>query len=213
MLSLNEAINDLGSLKGRNNMPTVEFNLSIAESQECIDAFIKLLSSLVVPDAFTVSLDINLIRTLPSIINSPYVNVDPGLHVLYYNALAYGIQLVRGAQDPLTQAAYRKIMEAIPAWLESSTESDIDGATAALTAWAAINNHDYQLSWKFHCKSCHYMKLHGIDQLDTVPAKTLEQEDKRDSSRYLYWQILATDLLFRLLLGKPSAVSRPSFTF
>lgn len=194
-------------------MLNVEFNLSVAESQDCIDAFIKLLSTLVVPDAFTVSLDTNLLRTLPSIINSPYINIDPGLHVLYYNALSYGIQLARGPQDPLVQAAYLKILEAVPAWLDVSTESEIDGATAALTAWAAINNHDYQLSWKFHCKSCHYLKLHGIDQLDTIPAKTLQEEDKREGSRYLYWQILATDLLFRLLLGKPPAVRIFSLIF
>jgi hypothetical protein len=41
------------------------------------------MSSMLVPDAFTNSiLDIGLLRALPEIIDSPFVNVDPSMRVL-----------------------------------------------------------------------------------------------------------------------------------
>jgi len=117
-----------------------------------------------------------------------------------------GLQQLRGPGDPVAQGMYLKVLESVPAWLDTTIYTDMDGHTAALTAWTAINNHDYQLSWKFHCKSCHYIKSKNIDQLDTVPAKSLEDEQKREGSRFLYWHILSTDMLFRLFYGKPTVV-------
>lgn len=125
--------------------------------------------------------------------------------VVYYNALYFGLQQIRGP-DPIAQGMYLKLLEAVPAWLDTTTYTEMDGHTAALTAWTAIDNHDYQLSWKFHCKSCHYIKTKKIDQLDVVPARTFEEESERDSARFLYWHILSTDILFRLFYGKPTVV-------
>ncbi|CAO2650629.1 Nn.00g019210.m01.CDS01 [Neocucurbitaria sp. VM-36] len=206
MLSLNEALDDLGNLRVRADMFDADFSLSPKEAKECIDAFVSLMSTMVVPDIFTASLDIKLFYALPDIVDSPYINIDPGVRVMYYNALYYGLQQTRGPGGPLVQSAYMKVLEAVPAWLEASTETAMDGHTAALTAWTAINNQDYQLSWKFHCKSCHFMKLKGIDQLDVIPAKTFEEESGRDALRFLYWHILSTDTLFRTFYGKPTVV-------
>jgi hypothetical protein len=75
-----------------------------------------------------------------------------------------------------------------------------------LTAWTAISNHDYKLSWKFHVKSWQYVKARGIDLLDVTPAKTFEEENGRDYHRYLYWHIMSTDTLFRMFWGKPNVV-------
>lgn len=207
MMLLNEALEDLGNLRVRTDLFNVDFRLSPEESKECMEAFFHLMSNIVVPDVFTVSLDVDLLRAMPKIINSPYINIDPGLHVMYYNALYYGLQQIRGPGDPLVQAAYKKVLECVPAWLEASTDTEMDGHTAALTAWTSINNHDFQLSWKFHCKSCHYIKSRGIDQLDVIPGKTFEEESSKDPIRYLYWHVLATDTLFRLFYGKPTVVS------
>ncbi|KAF1841025.1 uncharacterized protein K460DRAFT_371020 [Cucurbitaria berberidis CBS 394.84] len=206
MLSLNEALDDLGNLRVRADMFDVDFSLSPAESKECIDAFANLLSAMVVPDIFTISIDVQLFYALPSIIDSPYVHIEPGIRVMYYNALYYGLQQTRGTGCPLVRAAYMKVLEAVPAWLEASNETNMDGHTAALTSWTAMNNQDYQLSWKFHCKSCHYVKMKGIDQLDTVPSKTFEEEGGRDVLRFLYWHVLSTDTLFRMFYGKPTVV-------
>ena len=209
MSSLNDALEDLGKLKLRADLSTSRTNLDISkeESRQCIDAFIKFMDICTVPGIGTVVLDINLLRTLPDIIDSPYVQVAPGMRVMYYNALQYGLEQTRGPQDAMSQRAYLKTLEAVPAWLDDPTETDVDGFAAALTSWAAISNSDYQLSWKFHCKSCHSIKSRGIDHLDRVPAKTLEEESRREGTRYLYWFVLSIDCLFRLFYGKPTVVS------
>lgn len=126
---------------------------------------------------------------------------------MYYSAIHYGLCHIRGPGHAQTQAAYLKALEHVPAWLDTPTETDMDGYTAAMAAWVAINNLDYQLSWKFHCKACHWVKSRGIDKMDVTPAMTLEEERKRESIRYLYYHILSTDCLFRLFYNKPTIVS------
>jgi hypothetical protein len=207
MFSLNEALEDLGRLRIRTDAGKLDLNLSSEEARACIDAFSHLINNLVLPEIFAVPIDVELLRVLPDITKSPYVNVDPGMWVMYYNALYYGLLQIRGPGDPVAQGMYLKVLEAVPVWLEGSTDTDLDGHTAALTAWTAINNHDYQLSWKFHCKSCQCIKMRKIDELDITPAQTFEEEDSRDGLRYLYWHVLSTDILFRLFYGKPTVVS------
>lgn len=120
-----------------------------------------------------------------------------------YNALYYGLLQSEGPGGVGATKAYMKVLESVPAWLDSSSETRMDGHTAALTSWTCISMHDYQLSWKFHCKSCQYVKSKGIDQIDAVPAKTCAEEDDRDALRYFYWHTLSVDVLFRLFYGKP----------
>ncbi|EAT85836.2 hypothetical protein SNOG_07185 [Parastagonospora nodorum SN15] len=207
MLSLNDALNELGKLRIRTDACKVDLNLSVEEAKACVEVFIDLLDQMIVPDIFTSSIDLELLRVLPDIINSPYINIEPGMYVMYYNALYFGLNQIRGLGDAQAQGMYLKILEAVPAWLESNIVTEMDGHTAALTAWTATSNHDYQLSWKFHCKSCHYVKTRKIDQVDLVPAKTFEEEDKKEGARYLYWHVLSTDMLFRLFYGKPTVVT------
>jgi hypothetical protein len=212
MTALNEALDDLGKLRVRNDTGNVDLDLSPAEARKCINAFADLMSTMVVPDIFGASMDIKVLLALPDIINSPYVNIEPGMHVMYYNALYYGLQQLHGSGDPRTHQAYIKLLELVPHWLENSADTIVDGHTAALTTWTTINNQDSQLSWKFHCKSCQYVKVRGVDQLDVVPAKTLEEESDRETLRYLYWHVLNTDILFRLFYGKPTVVSHSKYS-
>lgn len=207
MLSLNDALDNLGKLRIRTDACKVDLNLTVAEARLCVDSFIDVLVNMVVPDVFASSIDLELLRLLPEIVNSPYVNIDPGMYVMYYQALYYGLNDLRGPGDPVAQGMYLKVLEAVPAWLDTAGDSDMDGHTASLLAWTATNNHDYQLSWKFHLKSCHYVKMKKIDQIDTFPARTFEEEDKKENDRYLYWHVLSTDQLFRLFYGKPTVVS------
>ena len=209
MTALSDALEDLGKLRLRADLthPKVSLTIEPEEAKQCVEAFIEIMNTLVVPDIFTTALDIDLLRSLPGIIGSPYIAVDPGVHVMYFAAVHYGLSQIRGPGHALTQAAYLKALEHVPAWLDSPTETDMDGYTAAMSAWMAINNLDYQLSWKFHCKSCHWLKSRGVDNLDTAPARTVEEEEKRESIRYLYWHVLSTDCLFRLFYGKATLVS------
>lgn len=146
-----------------------------------------MMDTLVIPGIFASAMDLDLLRSLPDIISSPYVRLDPGIHVIYYAALHYGLHQTRDPGHAMTQAAYLKLLEHVPAWLESATETDMDGYTAALSAWIAVNNLDYQLSWKFHLKACYNLKSKGIDVMDVTPAHTFEEEAKREPTRYLYW--------------------------
>ncbi|KAL5351697.1 hypothetical protein ACLOAV_003557 [Pseudogymnoascus australis] len=207
MLSLNEALDDLGRLRIRTHSHEVEFDLPPEEVKASIDAFVQLMGNMVVPETFATTFDADLLRVLPNIIKSSYVKVDPGVYVMYYNALYYGLHQIRGPGDAAAQSMYLKVLEAVPAWLNASADTDMDGHTAALTAWTAIVNNDYELSWKFHCKACHYIKAREIDIIDVIPAKTFEEEDKRDTQRFLYWHILSIDALYRLIYGRPTVVS------
>ncbi|USP74175.1 uncharacterized protein yc1106_01449 [Curvularia clavata] len=205
MLSLNEALEDLGRIRVRNT--ALDFELSPAESRACIDRFNNLMHAMVVPDAFlSAMIDMNVLRALPDVINSPYVNIDPGMRVLYYNAIYYGLRESDGPGGDLTTKAYMKMLENVPAWLESSTETILDAQTAALSSWTSTTMHDYQLSWKFHCKLSRYLISKGKDQVDSTPAKTFAEEDERDAQRYLYWHALCIDLSFRLFYGKPRVI-------
>jgi hypothetical protein len=209
MSALNDALEDLGTLKIRADLTQSRVNLAIApeEARMCLEAFIEMMNVMVIPDVWATSLDVGLLRTLPSIIDSPYIAIDASVRVMYFAGIHYGLQQTRGPGHALTQAAYLKALEYVPAWLDASTDTDMDGHTAAIFAWIAITNLDYQLSWKFHCKACRFLKTRGIDNLDAVLPKTAEEEEEREPIRYLYWHILSMDCLFRLFYGKPTLVS------
>src|SRR5690242_5363505 len=99
MSALNEALEDLGRLRVRNAATNVVIDLTLADKKACIEAFILQISNMIVPDLPVIPFDINLFRSLPDIIDSPYVNIDPGMRVMYYNALYFGIFDVRGPED------------------------------------------------------------------------------------------------------------------
>jgi hypothetical protein len=210
MLSLNDALDDLGKLRIRTDACKVDLDLTPEEAKECIETFIEVLKNMLVPEVYASCIDVELLRLLPDIIDSPYVNISPSMYVMYYNALYYGLNDIRGTGDPIAQGMYLKILEAIPAWLDTPADTEMDGHTAALMAWTATNNHDYQLSWKFHLKSCHYVQTKKLDQVDVVPARSFADDDKKENARYLYWHVLSTDQLFRLFYGKPTVVSMVS---
>lgn len=208
MSALNDALEDLGRLRLRSDLTQGKVTLTITpeEATQCLEAFFAMMDTLVVPGVFTTTLDFSLLRSLPYIVGSPYVNIDAGVHVMYYAAIHYGLTQARGLGNALAHTAYLKALEHVPAWLESPTDTDLDGYTAAISAWVAVNNLDYQLSWRFHLKACHYMKSKRIDQMDVIPARTAEEEEKREPTRYLFWQVLSTDCLFRLFWSKPTVV-------
>jgi hypothetical protein len=83
MSALNEAIEDLGRLRVRTEALSVDFKISPAEARSCIEGFVSVMTSMLVPDVFANSIvDVGLLRALPEIIDSPFVNVDPGMRVM-----------------------------------------------------------------------------------------------------------------------------------
>ncbi|KAA8625322.1 Zn-clus domain containing protein [Pyrenophora tritici-repentis] len=207
MLSLNEALDDLGKLRIRTDAINVDFKLSPVEARACIDGFVSVMNAMVIPDWFAPNMiDLELLRAITDVIDSPYVNIDPGVRVMYFNALYYGLEQSEGPGCDLAAKAYMKVLESVPAWLESTTEANADGPTAAMTSWTTIIMHDYELSWKFHCKSYQHIKSQGINQIDATPAKNFAEESQRNSFRLFYWHVMSVDVLFRLFYGKPTVV-------
>jgi hypothetical protein len=83
MLALNEALEDLGKLRVRTEALNVDFKISPAEARSCIDRFVSVMTSMLVPDAFANSMvDVSFLRALPEVLDSPFVNVDPGMRVM-----------------------------------------------------------------------------------------------------------------------------------
>jgi len=206
LLFLNEALEDLGNLRVRKEALNVVLDLSPAESRVYIDAYGSLMDCVAVPGVFATMVDVKFLRSLSEIMDSPHVIIKPGMRIMYYIALYYGLLQELSPGNVLTKKAYMKILESVAAWLEDSNDTKLDGHIAALISWTAINNHDYQLSWKFHCKSISYIQARGIDQLDVTPTRSFEEEAERDAHRYLYWHTFSVDVLFRLFYGKPAVI-------
>lgn len=93
----------------------------------------EMIGNLIIPDIFLSSIDLDILTILPDIANSPYINLDPAMRVIYYNALYYGLSILHGPGTAPSLAAYYKVLEAVPAWLNGTDGTDLDGHTAALT--------------------------------------------------------------------------------
>ncbi|KAJ4355099.1 hypothetical protein N0V95_003222 [Ascochyta clinopodiicola] len=83
MVSLNDALNELSKLRIRTNASKVDLNLTSEEAKACIKSFTEMMGSMVVPHNFATSIDLDLLEVLPDIINSPYVNIEPGILTSY----------------------------------------------------------------------------------------------------------------------------------
>ncbi|KAF2711811.1 hypothetical protein K504DRAFT_229901 [Pleomassaria siparia CBS 279.74] len=206
MSQLSQALEALGRLRIRSNADTSQnhsLNLTPEQGKECVDQFLSMVHQLLVPSIFDFCSGLDVLQHIPSIISSPYVSIEPCVRVAYYNALYYGLYKIHGPGNDLAQAAYFKLLESVPAWLAVASGSIMDVCTAALTTWTTIANSDYQLSWKFHLKACHFIRLRSIHKLDVRPSLTHEEEDARHGLRYMFFFLMQTDLMFRLFFDKP----------
>lgn len=127
--SLNDALEDLGKLRIRTSPSKVDLTLTSNEIKAAIDAFVYLGSNMIIPDTFVVPIDVDILRMMPEMMKSSYVKVEPGVYVMYYNALCFGLQQLHGPADPVAHGMYLKVLEAIPAWLNATTVTDMDGCT------------------------------------------------------------------------------------
>lgn len=207
--ALKEALDDLGKLKTRSEERVPrdqELMITTEEAKACVKGFREMMGTIVIPDLFVSDPNTEILEALPDLMGSPYITIDPALRVAYFNALYFGLNHSRGPGNPSARVAYYKFLEAVPAWLSADSSSELDGHCAALTTFTALHNFDYQLAYKFHARACHFLRVKGVDRLDAIPIRSNEEEDRRQSLRYLYWLCLQTDLLFRLLLDKPPMI-------
>lgn len=84
MSSLNDALDELGRLRIRTDACKLDLNISLEEARASIDAFVNLMNNMVVPDVLVGPIDVDLLRMMPNIVKSPYINVEPGVYVSKY---------------------------------------------------------------------------------------------------------------------------------
>ena len=72
------------------------------------------------------SFDKKLMRAMPDIINSPHVNLDPALKLIYYNLVFHG-RIMGGKRSPTAaRNAYINCLQAVPAWHKASQGTFMD---------------------------------------------------------------------------------------
>ena len=102
--------------------------------------------------------EFEVLHVMPEIISSPYIDIDPCIRVLYYNALYYGLYKRHGPGNDLAQTAYYKLLESVPAWLAVAKGTNLDIGTAGITV--SLYSHirlDITNMWRLvdmdhHCK-------------------------------------------------------------
>ncbi|KAF2792218.1 hypothetical protein K505DRAFT_376215 [Melanomma pulvis-pyrius CBS 109.77] len=209
MSKLNQALEALGRLRIRSDDDALykhALHLSPDDARTYVKAFVDMIELLLVPNCYQYCPGFEVLQLMPDIVDSPYVNIDPCIRVLYYQALYYGLLKLHGPGNDLAQAAYYKALEAVPVWLATATGTELDVCTATLITWTTINNFDYQLSWKFHLKACQFLHKKNAHKLDVHPSATHAEEEAREGLRYIYWFVMQTDLMFRLFFSKPAAL-------
>jgi hypothetical protein len=93
----------------------------------------EMIASMIIPDIFISSLNLDILEYLPDLVNSPYVRVDPAIRVAYWNAIFYGLHKLHGPGNRKSKIAYLKLLDAVPEWLGGATGTDLDGHCATLT--------------------------------------------------------------------------------
>jgi hypothetical protein len=94
--------------------------------------FMNMFELLLVPNMFTFCAEFDVLNSIPDIIDSPYIKIDPCVRVLYYQTLYYGLYKIHGPGNKLAQEAYYKALESVPVWLAGATGTVLDVCTATL---------------------------------------------------------------------------------
>lgn len=86
---------------------------------------------------------------MPNIADSPFVSIDPGMRVVYYTGLYFGLHCHEGTTDQKqAQAAYFKSLEAVPDWLNSAKGTIMDAQIACLAVRIfsqALSGHQFDI--------------------------------------------------------------------
>ncbi|KAI9375565.1 hypothetical protein BJX61DRAFT_118412 [Aspergillus egyptiacus] len=154
-------------------------------------------------------LDEHILKALPRIFASPYVQVDPAMKVVYYCAVFFGQCCGTPIEQSTIPQTYYKCMVMSRDWLKSATGTEMDLLAAMMTSWLAINNFDYQLSWSFHREACRFASIMGLHLVDNSVRSGRTDEEKKEEKRRIYWYLAQTDLMFRMWYDKPPALEGP----
>ncbi|KAL2842390.1 hypothetical protein BJY01DRAFT_216484 [Aspergillus pseudoustus] len=174
--------------------------------------------------------------TIPTILGSPYVQVDIRVVILYYGALHEGMRLdhVLSASDKNKYSLYfyRKALQYMEEWQRQDQVNELSLHVAFWMTYQARFQLDFDLSYHLHIRACQISRDLGLLDLDTdatvpprpppdssrtsaspsAPTETPRPADTmdtvyRDVHRIFFWHILiADDHLFRHHLYRPGSI-------
>lgn len=78
-------------------------------------------------------IDLNMLRAMPDIVNSPHVHVDPAATLMYYAFIFEGRSSGPKRSAAAAKHDYIKCLQAVPAWHESATGTVMDMMVALTT--------------------------------------------------------------------------------
>jgi hypothetical protein len=156
---------------------------------------------------FTALLDTEFLLSLPDVISSPHVKIDPAVRLIYANLIFHGSVIGESKKQTLARGLYLQCLKAVPAWQASAAGNLLDLISAALMTFTTAISFDYTLAGNFHTQACKYAKqlnLHRLDVLTAVGVKGSELA----AQRLGVWGLVLTDLFFRFFAGRESSLSK-----
>ena len=145
--------------------------------------------------------------SLTEIINSPHVYIEPAARIVYYNLLFHGYTFGEHKTQAGARTLYLQCLVAVPPWQESAKGTLMDLAATSILIWTTALSFDYNLAWKFHNMGCRMAKQLGLHHLDVLASKGTKEDATIRHKRAGFWQLVLTDLFFRLCYDKGSAIS------
>ncbi|KAG9229101.1 hypothetical protein BJ875DRAFT_475796 [Amylocarpus encephaloides] len=213
VLELGSALVDIHKPKAYvNSIPTDDKAMIIPP--EVIEKWVEYDYCFMQGDLFIGLIDWDLIKAVPMIMNSPYVNIEPSILLMYYSVLYFGWLL--GNENPnyndrsFADRLYSrslKLQSECPRTEENQIPRLVD---CVLLSWMAIENMDFANSWKFHCEACHLARVLKFDQIDNPNVQRINH-DQLESKRKGFWQLVHMDYVFRLYFRKPAIITNTKF--
>lgn len=156
--------------------------------------------------------ELDFMLSLTEIIDSPHIRIDPAARIVYYNLLFHGYMFGERKTRAAARTLYLQCLVAVPPWQESAKGTPMDLAASSILIWTTVISFDYNLSWKFHKMTCRLAKQLGYHHLDVLASKGTKEDATMRKKRAGFWQMVLTDLFFRLCYDKGSSISAEAST-
>ncbi|KAF7548553.1 hypothetical protein G7Z17_g6983 [Cylindrodendrum hubeiense] len=164
--------------------------------------------------------DKRTIQLIPDIVGLPHIHIDPGILVIYYCILYHGCTLRASNESSNASMSYARLtylacMRAIPGWQREATGTMTDLIAALFLTRIAHTFFDEELAWKMFrhaCEYCHALNLHKLDSAEYPGNSGNANCDCGDDDRKGFWEVLQTDLYFRLILNKPPILTKNTWS-
>ncbi|RAK97349.1 transcription factor domain-containing protein [Aspergillus ibericus CBS 121593] len=177
-------------------------------------------------EGFRIPFERSFILSISDLLDSPHVQFDSTIQLVYYNVLFQGLLLdsePHPNKGSIIQLLCRKSMDLTESWLSQIKNTPADLFTAFFMMSMALESCNSELSWKILGHACAIARALGYFSVDAdqsthnSPASLInapsepEIEIEKNRKRFEFWHLLRTDCLFRLSFGKPALIAEGSW--